>query len=361
MNKKLKAIFCVALTAAVLSSGVFTKANMVQAAETTKTTDNSSIKVKASGDGSFKAVSSSDRDSKELSKYDQDVYVSKSDMKKFLKVNDNTFLEVNEVSINPYDKNAVEDIIKKYEIKDNAASDLRDYANKCADGTVKNAPNIIYYTPKTLISSTAVLPLINSIHPLASSGTLVSTKTYSGYGGKTYYEELFNYQNGTGYQTVKESNNKLNDYIDKVITEKVTDIAGGVVKEVIGDTFTLIQLAGGYIDTSPIAPNSNWMHQANLHENKYKKYCYVKEYNYSTGKYDYLIGADGETVNYYFQHQITDGYNYIPPVTDAVKVDTTPYYLNLDSKAYYFYLNTGGPYIERTANYTVDGKLFNSI
>lgn len=240
---------------------------------------------------------------------------------------------VKEVSIDPYDSVQAEKIISTYHVQPETAETIRSYLKACKNGA------------ESLTSITLTIPTMTEGR---SSG---STRTYKGYGNKTYYEETITAYGDPGWIDVGGGlwENYVNDTA-QAIGEYIVD---GVVDTVTGGVWSIAKL---------FAPNSvpsghTVTHSAAIHEVKTAKHTYVVENG------QYYFGSLVQRSSGYFQNSILDTdsnpHRYIDGADATLTAVQTPNYNSPDKKAYYGYVSSG--WTETVAGFEYCGVYFESI
>ena len=204
----------------------------------------------------------------------------------FSKVNNTTFVPVEEVNINPLDEVQVENAISKYGLHKQTAQGLKDYSEKCIKGEINPGEGVVYYAPLTLYKSSSN-----------------STRTYSGYGIKRYYEEKIKFTDHSKSEIVNVDT--WGQYKNSVVKCTAKTIFDGVIDYISGGVWSIASIFVDAFPSSVPSANGKVTHEANKQEQKTKVWTYVSE---SDG---YHFGCLTEYSWAYFQNQIIyDGGKY---------------------------------------------------
>ncbi len=310
------------------------------------------IYLSSNGDGSYTLVPTVDENTKDknskiikVKAVDSEVFKSKSNNKTLIKVKKDTFLEVQEVKIDPLDKKGLEEKIKNYKINKSVADNLRTYIDKVNKKEISNPKEISYFTPLLDINAETLVA--------------AAASTYQGYGGKTYSDSLVRYDHTSNPGEVKAGSSGWGTYFGSTIKEGVNFLLGSATGSAVGATWTISTIFAGIISSNTYPANASFRHMAYLIETKYVKTTSVVEWNSYTGRYDYYVGAVAETSNHYYgNYTVIPGYPYSDTGFTSTTYKNTPNYLNLDYKAYYSYVSS--PYVEQLVSFKYQDKYFAS-
>ena len=237
-----------------------------------------------------------------------------------------------EVQIDPYDCFQAEQIISKYHVQPETAQTIRMYVQSCMDGS------------GDIEKITLTIPALTTNR---ASGD--GTRTYKGYGNKTYYEEI----------------------ITAEYDSPITEVGGGLWENYVTDT---VKAVGEYAINSAIntltkgtwaisklfAPNAvpsdhSVLHSAQLHETKTAKHTYVVEDG------QYYFGSLVQRSSGRFQNFILDEDTHRTEIgkDSVLSPIQTPNYNSPDEKAYYGYVSSG--WVETISGYEYHGVHFNFV
>ncbi|MBE6831388.1 MAG: hypothetical protein E7519_14390 [Ruminococcaceae bacterium] len=207
------------------------------------------------------------------------------------------------------------------------AQALRSYSEKCKNGTIINSEDVIYYAP--LMTN--------------------STKTYTGYGNKRYYEEKLQFSEHSGSKAI--NTDVWGDYLNTTISAIAEEVIGSAVDSISGGSWTIASLFLGSVPSS-VPSTAEITHEANKQETKTKVWTYVVEDS------QYYFGCLTEYSKVYFENRVI--YN-----GGSYQGDNTTYnyfqsddYNEPDERAYYAY--TIGGVTEIISSYYYGGVYFDA-
>lgn len=249
-------------------------------------------------------------------------------------------IPLKKISINPLNKNEVESIINTYHLQPKTVESIREYLNKCEKGEIKSTSLNIYVPSSDLSQYT-----YNTPNPY--------TKTYVGYGGKTYYEEVISYDNTSDSKTVCESTGWSN-YLHSTIQAFVSYGIGTFLDTQLSGAWSIASIFTKGIP-SDVPANSTFRHEARLHEHKVKKFTYVVENG------QYYFGSHVEMSVSYFENTVVIPGLCPTQTGEPANMDPaiTPNFDNPDAKAYNTYLGDG--WVEIISHHKYKGVTFASI
>lgn len=131
--------------------------------------------------------------------------------------------------------------------------------NDVASGKIElNRPLVIYYPEE---------------HEIETRGITSSTKTYIGYKGKQYYQELLSCSGNSLEFNVRMPKTKWSQYCENVFVAGVQTMMDGVINTATYDYWTLISIFTNFPSDS-LSTTQAGEHTAKLFENKYTKITY---------------------------------------------------------------------------------------
>lgn len=227
-----------------------------------------------------------------------------------------------EVNIDPYDLNAVEQAIVSYNMMPEVANDMRDYSAKCIAGEIEEG-SIVYSVPIDRASS---------------------SRTYTGYGNRKYYEEYVEYGRSVSREAEIDSGIVTNASDDERIDLLVEFTVDAIVNEATDNTYGVLKIL-----LKDLGVGKAYEIGARLCETKTKRYTYIYEGN------SLHMGSLTEQVYFYFNYTTNgdrSGSSY--PQTWR----TPEFAKNYDKIAYFSYPNGGEQ--QFYSNYYLNGVEFNS-
>lgn len=249
------------------------------------------------------------------------------------KVNETTLVPVEKISINPMETNQVENAIKQYGLHKETAQALRDYSQKTKSGAVKVNGDVIYYAPLNM--------------------SLNSTRTYTGFDSKQYYEEKLQFSDHSASTEVDTDlwGNYVNTTIHAAAEEALSGAISGMSK-FAGGSWTIASLFLGSIPSS-VPSTDQITHEANKQESKTKVWTYLSD---SDG---YHFGCLTEYCSVYYENRIIyNGGSYMGKNTSKSYYQSDDY--NAPDKRAYYASAIGGV-TELISSHSYGGATFDSI
>ena len=236
-----------------------------------------------------------------------------------------------EIAIDPYSSADAERVILTYHIQPETAQMIRNYVLACTNGS------------EDIISMTLTIPAMTTGRN--SSGT----RTYTGYGNKTYYEETIT----TNYHSsIEEIGGGL---WQNYATDTVSAIGEYVVDGALDYLTKGVWSISNLFTPSAVPSDHSVTHSAQLHETKTAKHTYVVEDG------QYYFGSLVQRSTGYFQNFILDeaADRTVSGKDSVLSATQTPNYNSPDKKAYYGYVSSG--WEETISGYEYNGVYFYSV
>jgi hypothetical protein len=255
------------------------------------------------------------------------------------KISNDAKVPLRKISMNPLDKNEVESIIATYQLQPETVKDIYEYMEKVRKGSIQPG-KINIYIPSTTPSQ-----------EISTSSDY--RKTYVGYAGKTYYEEVLSYDNTSASVTVKEAYGFL-DYLNKTIDAAAKYGFGTGMDWITKGMWSIGSIFTGGLP-SGVPTNSKFRHESRLYEYKVKKFTYLVE----SGQY-YFGSRVEMSISHFDNLTVFPGLHPIE-YGENTKLESiiTPSYDIPDQRAYYSYMNGG--WVEPIVQYKYGGVYFDSI
>lgn len=239
------------------------------------------------------------------------------------------------IEINPYSAEEVDRYIKEYNLMPETALALKKYSEECIAGKV-NAP--------TSIKASGITPM-----------ALVSSRYYTGYNNKRYYEEVMSLRNTSSAEILYQGNT-FGTYVNRVITALAGFIVDGALNTATGGKWSIVTILGSGTP-SGVPANANFRHEARLVETKTQIFTYIESES-GGGIYDF--GSRVERSSYYFSNEaIFPGYTPRRTGNTITMVAQATGYTNPDYHAYYGYAMGG--YIGSVDYFDYGGVTYDSI
>lgn len=229
-----------------------------------------------------------------------------------------------EIAIDPHDKDQIEQVIITYQLQPETANTIRKLYKKAENNNSIKELNVLIPNPTTR-----------------------GNRTYKGYGNKTYYEEIVRVEYSSDFVDVGEDN--WSNYFDSTV-KGVLEYTGNAILNKV--TFGIFSISKIFTSYSVAYPNDTITHIASLVENKDIKHTYVVD----DGQY-YFGSLTEKVVNSHFENRLLiPGNNSVSGKDTSIPTESTPNYNSADEKAYYFYV--GGGYTETIDGYWFGGAYF---
>lgn len=228
-----------------------------------------------------------------------------------------------EVTIDPYNSSSVEKAIVSYNIMPEVANDMREYSEKCISGEIGEG-SIIYSVPIDRSSS---------------------TRTYTGYGNRRYYEEYVEYGSSVSREAEIDSGIVTSSVLERDMDLIGEYIVGTYVDEITANMYGLFRTI---LEDSSVG--DAYEIGARLCETKTKRYTYIYEGD------SLHMGSLTEKVYFYYRFT-NNGYNCYSTLPETWQ--TPEFASNYDKIAYFSYANGGEQ--QYYLSYFLNGVEFGSM
>lgn len=192
-----------------------------------------------------------------------------SDASIYMQVSSDAVVPAEEIHFDPSDPVEVAQKVDEYELSDNVRDALMELSQQCVDG-------------EAYIDSLTVY--IPAEHEIMSRGRTshTYTRTYTGYNGKKYYEELLVFSGNSTSFNVATPPGALSRYANNVLVAVAEATLSAALDRITGDAWSIVSLFVDLDDLDSyyaIQTQTAYEHTAILVENKSRKWTYVCEGN----------------------------------------------------------------------------------
>lgn len=282
-------------------------------------------------------LNEAERDAFEVFSEDNTIYYNTQNADLFMAVDEDTVVKASEILIDPYDLDAANQLIDRYNLSEKMAEDIRAIISLYISGEATPEDDLRVYVPQDTSAETR-----------ESAGSYY----FTGYKGQRYYQELLHFSRSSEpFAVYKQTTAELiGNYLTSSMKNLATTVADGAIGTIVGPAWTFIS---AFANEDAAALNgirslkSTYSHTAVLHENKYIKYTFVAT---SVGN---LLGAVTEfTDDYHFQDLFNvPGYTTYIGENGPTSTAKAEGYYNADELAYYHYPSGYTEYISRIESY----------
>lgn len=185
-----------------------------------------------------------------------EVYKS-SDGRYFMRIDEERFISANVIKIDPYYSGNLENFASENRISNAVLADIKTLLRGLSNGSIRSIEELNVYVP---------------ISPSSLGAEQSSTKTYTGYAGRQYYEELLTYNSTSESFSVKKPNYGFGTYASNVLKAAAVTAGTAVMDYITGGAWTIASIFAQSPGYSSIPTTAASTHSAVLHENKYRKY-----------------------------------------------------------------------------------------
>ena len=237
----------------------------------------------------------------------------------YMRVNSTTVIPADEINVTNITNIDIQAVVTTYKLSERLAQDLYRIEESYTLGELE-IDNLCIYIPSNALATRSV-----------------STRTYTGYNGRQYYEELLILSgNSTTFNVVK-PNYGAKTYSTNVMAAFATTLLNNALDTVSGNTWSLASVLAQSPGYSSIPTNAAVTHTAALIENKYRRYTYIYE-----GSEHYFGSLLDYTSSYRFKDYINiPGYDILEGEYTPIQRHQTAYYYEGDRLAYQWYGNGG--------------------
>lgn len=255
----------------------------------------------------------------------------------FMRIDDNHFMKAEELSIDAQSYSQFEAVAENKGLSDQLKSDINRIMVKVQNGEIELTEPLAVYVPEPIYTE-------NNARSITSS-----TKTYTGYAGMKYYQELLDFKANSLEFNVTMPSARWKQYCNQVFEAAVTTTASAGLDAITGRTWTLLSVFTQSTSDS-ISTTKAIKHTAKLFENKYIKYTHVV----LDGQY-YAGSVIEYTYNYFFRNFINvDGSDFYSNGDTEKQTAKAKGYDKADEYAYQNYVSS--PYINSITRYTYKNK-----
>ena len=260
----------------------------------------------------------------------------------YMRIDDTRFFKAEKVELQTYDSTSFYAIADEYGFSSQLIDDVTALMTRVNAGEVELLEPVTIYVPERNTSNLNARLTI----------TDVSSRTYTGYKNRQYYEEIVKISGISNDFNVRNLSSGWKQYVAKVISSFVETAVDGIMDGITGNAWTLAGCFAQSIPTS-IPTNNAMRHTAKLVENKYIKYTSLYQ-----GSTMYLGSVTEYAYKYRFQNILNfDGWGSLSSgYTDWFDAVGTGY-SNADEYAYRYYLNTYNNPITRYWYKSDDGSV----
>lgn len=241
----------------------------------------------------------------------------------FMRIDANRFMKAEELSIDTHNYSQFKVVADNKGLSNQLLSDIDRIMEKVHNGEIELAEPLAVYIPEPIYVK-------NDGRSITSS-----TKTYTGYAGRQYYQELLDCRGNSLEFNVTMPSSRWSQYCSQVFQSVVTTSASAGLDAVTGGTWTLLSVFLQSTSDS-ISTTQAIQHTAKLFENKYTKYTYLVQ----DGEY-YVGSVIDYTYNYFFRNFINvDGADFYSNGDTGKLTAKAAGYDSADEYAYRNYVNS---------------------
>lgn len=258
----------------------------------------------------------------------------------YMRVNTTTFVRAKSLQVGPDNYQMLLNRSSGIEFSPRLLEIVTKIMNDVASGKIElSRPLVIYYPEE---------------HEIETRGITSSTKTYTGYKGRQYYQELLSCSGNSLEFNVRMPKVQWQQYCEYVFVAGIKTMMDGVINTATNNTWTIASIFTNFPSNS-LSTTQAGKHTAKLIENKYTKITYLmRDGEYiSSSVIDYAY-------DYFYENIINiDGvgsyYNGITPHSS----EKAPGYDNADEYAYHAevsgnYNNQITSYLYRNSTMKID-------
>lgn len=248
-----------------------------------------------------------------------------------MRISETRLIPAQEIQIADMDIALINEFASRYSFSSLLIDDLKRIAERSNAGEIE-------------VQSLAVY--IPSVESASAQGDLVSSRTYTGYKGRKYYEEVLEFNGNSLSFNVAQPDSAIQNYLKNFFRALGETIVSTALNAATGNKWTLVELfAQDAISGIPTTQAVD--HTSVLIENKYRKYTYIYEYDGAEMMFGSKIDS---TYAYRFKNYLNvHGSDIIEGEDSPTQSYVAEGYTNADQYAYYWYLNSG--YQNTISNY----------
>lgn len=241
----------------------------------------------------------------------------------FMKISETRLIQAQEIKISDINELDVDMLAAAHSLSSYLTNDLKRIAEKSSAGEIA-VQSLAVYTPYS-----ALAPQSQSIQ---------SSRTYTGYNGNKYYEEILDFKGNSTTFNVVQPPSALADYATNTLTALGKALLDYGLNKALGKTWTLVSIFSQNAISS-IPTTKAVKHTAALIENKQRKYTYIYEYPGADMQLGSIIDC---AYDYRFQNYLNyDGDKIVTGAVTPQQEYTAEGYDSADKYAYLWYLNSG--------------------
>lgn len=240
----------------------------------------------------------------------------------FMRIDDSRFMKAEELSVDADNYSEFKATAESKQLSSQLLSDIERIMAKVANGEIELEEPLAVYVPEPI-----------EVQSNARSITK-TTKTYTGYKGLKYYQELLDCKGNSLEFNVKKPAATWVQYCGQVMKAGAIAVANGIMNTVTGGTWTVLSI---FVQSTSdaIQTTQAFTHTAKLFENKYTKYTYLVQ----AGEY-YNGSVIDYTYKYFYENYINvDGENFYSDGKTASFSAKAPNYDKADEYAYLYWTN----------------------
>lgn len=242
-----------------------------------------------SDDGTYIVSNAYSRGGISVKPFDGREVYSSSDDTLYMRINPTAFIKAKRLEIDIDNYNVILSQKDAYEFSPILLEKISKIMDNVAAGRIELSEPLVVYYPEG--------------NEIQSRGITSERKTYTGYNGQQYYQELLTCSGNSKEFDVKMPKEPLKQYWEDVFVAGVKAMVDGVFSSIDNKAWTLFTVFGQGVSTS-ISTSQASTHTAKLFENKYSKITYlmrdgqyvsssVIDYAYEYF-YENLINVDGK-------------------------------------------------------------------
>ncbi len=239
----------------------------------------------------------------------------------FMRIDATHFMKAEALLVDTNNYAQFQEIADEKELSDQLLHDIDNIMEKVHNNNLELEEPLVVYIPEPIESKS-----------LARSETK-TTRTYTGYAGMKYYQELLDCKGNSLEFNVKMPNATWKEYCSQVLAASVVTLAGAALDAVTGKSWSMLSVFAQSTSSS-ISTTKALSHTAKLFENKYTKYTYVivNEEQHIGSVIDY-------TYNYFFRNFINvDGEDFYSNGDTSKQTAKVKGYDQADEYAYKNYM-----------------------
>lgn len=240
----------------------------------------------------------------------------------FMRIDDSRFMKAEVLSVDADNYSQFKVTAEKKQLSDQLLSDIERIMDKAAKGEIELVEPLAVYVPE-------------SVEVQRNARTITkTTKTYTGYAGRQYYQELLDCKANSLEFNVKNPASPLDQYMEHLFKAGAEAGVDGIMSATTGPGWTLAKIFL-FTPNDSIPTTYAYKHTAKLFENKYTKYTYLVQ----TGEY-YFGSKIDYTYKYFFRNFINQDGEDFSAVGDTGNCTAMAFgYDRADEYAYKYWAN----------------------